>query len=110
MEAAPKRFSTKVNVSETKEKVAIEVELIGHKFAAEALDVQVVDGDVLIVKAEDGERKFERKFRMPANAKPESIECRFKPNDKEKDDSQILNITIPRAAVTVTPIPVSIDE
>merc|ERR1711944_35539 len=31
----------------------------GHKFKAENLDVQVVNGDVLIVKAEDDEEKFE---------------------------------------------------
>merc|ERR1711963_555321 len=47
-----KRFGSKVNINETMDKVEIIIELIGHKFNAEHLDVQVIDGNVLLVKAE----------------------------------------------------------
>merc|ERR1712107_526098 len=59
-----KRFGSKVNINETMDKVEIIIELIGHKFNAEHLDVQVIDGNVLLVKAEDGDKKFERKFAL----------------------------------------------
>merc|ERR1712213_249015 len=36
-----KRFGSKVNINETMDKVEIIIELIGHKFNAEHLDVQV---------------------------------------------------------------------
>merc|ERR1711963_869985 len=74
-EVAPKeitqvvtKFGSKVSVNETLEKVEIKVDLIGHKFTTEHLDVQVIDENLLIVKAEDGDKKFERKFKLPPNA------------------------------------------
>merc|ERR1711944_291520 len=55
-----KKFMSKVSCQETMEKVEIKIELHGHKFNAENLDVQVVNDNVLIVKAEDDKEKFER--------------------------------------------------
>merc|ERR1712004_435190 len=63
-----KGFGSKVNVNENMEKVEIVIELIGHKFEGEHLDVAVIDGNVMSVKAEDGDKKFERKFKLPQNA------------------------------------------
>merc|ERR1712018_934656 len=60
-----KKFVCKVACKETMEKVEIKIQFGGHKFKAENLDVQVINGDVLIVKAEDDEEKFERKFKLP---------------------------------------------
>merc|ERR1712107_292451 len=88
-----KRFGSKVNINETMDKVEIIIELIGHKFNAEHLDVQVIDGNVLLVKAEDGDKKFERKFALSKNANVEKIESKFANKNEEK---QILTVTIPK--------------
>jgi len=61
-----KQFMSKVACQETMEKVEIKVQFGGHKFLAENVDVQVVNRDILIVKAEDDEEKFERKFKLPS--------------------------------------------
>merc|ERR1712107_630580 len=79
-----KRFGSKVNINETMDKVEIIIELIGHKFNAEHLDVQVIDGNVLLVKAEDGDKKFERKFALSKNANVEKIESKFANKNEEK--------------------------
>merc|ERR1712173_119045 len=59
-----KKFMFKVSCQETMEKVEIKIQFGGHKFKAENLDVQVINDNVLVVKAEDDEEKFERKFRL----------------------------------------------
>ena len=46
---------SKVSCQETMEKVEIKIHFLGHKFKAENLDVQVLNRDVLIVKAKDDE-------------------------------------------------------
>merc|ERR1711944_336722 len=45
-----KKFMFKVACQETMEKVEIKILFGGHKFKAENLDVQVVNGNVLVVK------------------------------------------------------------
>merc|ERR1712173_212252 len=50
-----KRFMFKVFCQETIEKVEIKIQFGGHKFKAENLDVQVINNNVLLVKAEDNE-------------------------------------------------------
>lgn len=101
-----KRFGSKVNINETMDKVEIIIELIGHKFNAEHLDVQVIDGNVLLVKAEDGDKKFERKFALSKNANVEKIESKFANKDEEK---QILTVTIPKE-VRIVQVPISMEE
>merc|ERR1711944_98048 len=64
---ASKRFMFKVSCQETMEKVEIKIQLGGHKFKAEDLDVQVINDNVLVVKAEDDEEKFERKFKLSSD-------------------------------------------
>merc|ERR1712200_142990 len=59
-----KPFISKVSCQETMEKIEIKIQFHGHKFKAENLDVQVVNTDVLIVKANDDVEKFERKFKL----------------------------------------------
>merc|ERR1711944_269227 len=48
-----KKFMAKVAFQESMEKVEIKIQFGGHKFKAENLDVQVINGNVLVVKAED---------------------------------------------------------
>merc|ERR1712004_800930 len=59
---------TKVMVKEDLEKMEIKIELFGAKFKPEHLDINVVNGCVatLVVKAEDGDQKFERQFKLPS--------------------------------------------
>ncbi len=102
------RLSTMINVNEDLQKLSIDITLDGHKFEAEHLEVQVVDNDVLVVKAEDGDKKFERRFRLPAKANLDKIEARISV-DKEKENRQKFAITVPKE-VNVKTIPISMEE
>merc|ERR1711963_285207 len=92
-----KSLMSKVSCQETMEKVEIKIQFHGHKFKAEDLDVQVVNQDVLMVKAIDDEEKFERKFKLPsndlANILVEKISSKF---DVKEKDFQTLLINIPK--------------
>merc|ERR1712004_828827 len=101
-----KRFMFKVSSQETMEKVEIKIQFGGHKFKAENLDVQVINDNVLVVKAEDDEEKFERKFKLSSNVLLEKIESKF---DVKEEDVQTLIITIPKD-VKVTQVPIAMDE
>ena len=101
------KFGSKVSVNETLEKVEIKVDLFGHKFNAEHLDVQVVDGNLLIVKAEDGDKKFERKFKLPQNANIDKIQPKF--SKQEEEDKQTMTINIPKE-VKIVQLPIAMDE
>merc|ERR1711996_100747 len=101
-----KQFMSKVACQETMEKVEIKVQFGGHTFQVENVDVQVVNGDILIVKAEDDEEKFERKFKLPSNILVEKIESKY---DTKEDDTQTLMISIPKN-VKVVQVPIAMDE
>merc|ERR1711963_1161561 len=101
-----KRFMTKVSCQETMEKVKIKIKFSGHKFKAENLDVQVINYNVLVVKAEDDEEKFERKFKLSSDILVEKIESKF---DVNEEDVQTLIINIPKD-VKVTQVPIAMDE
>jgi len=105
-----KPFISKVSCHETMEKVEIKIQFHGHKFKAENLDVQAVNGDVLIVKAKDDEQKFERKFKLPsntlANTLVEKISSKF---DVKEEDFQTLLINIPKD-VKFFQVPIVMEE
>jgi len=105
-----KPFMYRVSCKETMEKVEIKIQFHGHKFKAENLDVQVVNGDVLIVKAKDDEQKFERKFKLPsntlANTLVEKISSKF---DVKEEDFQTLLINIPKD-VKFFQVPIVMEE
>ena len=105
-ETISKNFMSNVSCHENMEKVEIKIQLHGHKFKAENLDVQVVNGDVLIVKAEDDEEKFERKFKLPSNTLVEKIESKF---DVKEENTQTLMINIPKD-VKIVQVPIAMDE
>merc|ERR1712018_34103 len=106
IQTVSKRFMSKAVCQETMEKVEIKIQFGGHKFQAENLDVQVINGDVLIVKAEDEEEKFERKFKLPSKSLVEKIESKF---DTKEDDAQTLTINIPKD-VKIVQVPIAMDE
>merc|ERR1712115_474519 len=101
-----KRFVFKVSCQETMEKVEIKIQFSGHKFQAENLDVQLINDNVLVVKAEDDEETFERKFKLSSNVLVEKIESKF---DVKEEDVQTLIINIPKD-VKVTRVPIAMDE
>merc|ERR1711944_132432 len=101
-----KKFMSKVACHETLEKVEIKIQFGGHKFKAENLDVQVINDNVLVVKAEDDEEKFERKFKLSSDILVEKIESKF---DTKEDDIQTLMINIPKD-VKVVQVPIAMDE
>ena len=105
-----KPFMSKVSCQETLEKVEIKIQFHGHKFKVENLDVQVVNTDVLIVKAKDDEENFERKFNLPsntlANTLVEKISSKF---DVKEEDIQTLLITIPKD-VKFFQVPIVMEE
>merc|ERR1711863_137941 len=101
-----KKFMSSVLCQENLEKVQINIQLHGHKFKAENLDVQVVNGDVLIVKAEDDEEKFEKKFKLSSNTLVDKIESKF---DVKEENMQTLMINIPKD-VKIVQVPIAMDE
>merc|ERR1719322_254372 len=101
-----KRFMSKVSCQETMEKVEIKIQFGGHEFKAENLNVQVVNENILVIKADDEEEKFERKFKLPFNILVEKIESKF---DVKEEDTQTLLINIPKD-VKVIQVPISKNE
>merc|ERR1712186_63618 len=106
IETISEPLMSKVSCQETMEKLEIKIQLHGHKFKAENLDVQVVNGDVLIVKAEDDEEKFERKFKLTSNTLVDKIESKF---DVKEENIQTLTINIPKD-VKIVQVPIAMDE
>merc|ERR1712062_805465 len=90
---ASKRFMSKVVCQETMEKIEIKIQFGGHSFKAENLDVQVINDNILVIKAEDDDEKFERKFKLSSNTLVEKIESTF---DVKEEDVQTLIINIPK--------------
>merc|ERR1711944_101547 len=105
-ETVSKRFMTKVACKETMDNVEIKIQFAGHKFKAENLDVQVINDNVLVVKAQDDEEKFEKKFKLPSNILVEEIESKF---DVKEENTQTLLINIPKD-VKVVQVPIAMDE
>merc|ERR1712047_180368 len=105
-ERVSKRIMTKVACQETMDKVEIKIQFSGHKFKAENLDVQVINDNVLVVKAEDDKEKFEKKFKLYTNILVEKIESKF---DVKEEDTQTLLINIPKD-VKVVQVPIAMDE
>lgn len=102
-----RRFGTKVGVNETLEKIEITIELLGHKFKPEDLKVQIIDGNILLVKAE-GQPKFERQFHLPSKTLIDKIETVFN-NKQGEEDKQTLLIKIPKE-VKIVQVPISLME
>jgi len=100
------RLTTKVMVNEDLEKVQIQIDFSGFQFKPEHLDVQLIDENVLAVSAEEGEHKFERKFKLPKNCQLDKIMPKF----KDEEDKQTLTITIPKEVKKVINIPISTSD
>merc|ERR1712062_412997 len=103
---ASKRFMSKVVCQETMEKIEIKIQFGGHSFKAENLDVQVINDNILVVKAEDADEKFEKKFKLSSNTLVEKIESTF---DVKEEDVQTLIINIPKD-IKVVQVPIAMDE
>merc|ERR1712018_397002 len=99
---------TKVMVKEDLEKMEIKIKLFGSKFKPEHLEINVINGCVatLVVKAEDGDQKFERQFKLPSESNIDKIDSKF---FYKKEDKQTLQITIPKD-VKIVQLPISMEE
>ena len=106
IETTSKQFMSCVSCQEDMEKVEIKIQLHGHKFKAENLDIQVINSNVLVVKAEDEEEKFERKFKLPFNALVDKIESKF---DIKEENTQTLAIHVPKEIKRIQ-VPISMEE
>merc|ERR1712211_174766 len=97
-----KQFMSRVSCQEDLDGVKIKIQFHGHKFNAENLDVQVINDDILLVKAEDDEEKFEKK----SNVVFDKIESKF---DIKEENMQTLDINIPKD-VKKFQVPISMEE
>merc|ERR1712018_1065623 len=107
-----KRLLTQVHVDENLDRVQIQIEFSGYDLKAEDLDVQVVNNDILLVKAEKNDQKiFERKFKLPAKCQMDNIRPKFNDggvadeNSEQEEASNItqtLNILVPKIDVKKT--------
>jgi len=107
-----KRLLTQVYVDENLDRVQIQIEFSGYDLKPEDLDVQVVNNDILLVKAEKNDQKiFERKFKLPAKCQLDNIQPKFNAggaadeNSEQEEDSNItqtLNILVPKVDVKKT--------
>merc|ERR1712107_38569 len=102
----PARLTTKVNVAEDLEKVQIQIEFTGYQFEPEHLYVQLIDENVLVVSAEDGEQKFERKFKLSSKCQLDKIMPKFQADDEK----QTMLISIPKEVKKVINIPICTDD
>merc|ERR1711874_608568 len=61
-------------VDENLDRVQIQIEFLGYDLKPEDLDVQVVNNNILLVKAEKNDQKiFERKFKLSAKCQMDNI-------------------------------------
>ena len=107
-----KRLLTQVYVDENLDRVQIQIEFSGYDLKPEDLDVQVVNNDILLVKAEKNDQKiFERKFKLPAKCQMDNIQPKFNAggaadeiSEQEEDSNitQTLNILVPKVDVKKT--------
>jgi len=107
-----KRLLTQVYVDENLDRVQIQIEFSGYDLKPEDLDVQVVNNNILLVKAEKNDQKiFERKFKLPAKCQMDNIQPKFNAggaadeNSEQEEDSNItqtLNILVPKVDVKKT--------
>jgi len=101
-----KQFMSRVSCHEDMERVDIKIQFHGHKFKAENLDVQVINDDILVVKAEDDEEKFERKFKLSSNVLFDKIESKL---DNKEENFQTLAINIPKDVKKIQ-VPIAMKE
>ena len=81
-------------------KVEIKIQLQGHTFKAENLNVQVINDDVLFVKAKDGKEKLENLIKLPSNVLVNKIQSKFFIIDEK---TQTLLINFPKDVKRSTP-------
>merc|ERR1712038_850592 len=109
-----KRLLTQVYVDENLDRVQIQIEFSGYDLKPENLDVQVVNNDILLVKAEKNDQKiFERKFKLSAKCQLDNIQPKFNDGAADADENseqeeasnitqQTLNILVPKVDVKKT--------
>merc|ERR1719323_1483918 len=63
--------------------------LLTQVYVDEDLDIQVVNNNILLVKAEkNDQKKFERKFKLPAKCQLDNIQPKFNAGDAADENSE----------------------
>ena len=101
-----KKFMSRVSCHENMEEIEIKIQLHGHKFKVENFDVQVINDNILVVKAEDDKETFEKKFKLPSNVLVDKIESKF---DVKEENAQTLAIHVPKDNKR-TQVPISLEK
>ena len=86
-----KRF-LQVSCLESHKKLQIKVKLHGHKFHSDRIEVKIVHENILMVKAEDTHKRFERKFKLPLDSMVSKIDSWL---DNTEVNTQTLFISVP---------------
>ena len=93
-------LTTKIEVNEDLTKIQIKIEFFGRKFKPEDLEIQVIDQDILSIKAGN---EYEKKFKLCLTCQIDKIESEFNCKNEEK---QILTVKIPKN-VNIVNVPIS---
>lgn len=86
-----KRF-LQVSCLESHKKLQIKVKLHGHKFHSDRIEVKIVHENILMVKAEDTHKRFERKFTLPLDSMVSKIDSWL---DNTEVNTQTLFVSVP---------------
>merc|ERR1712018_272309 len=106
-EAKPevKKLLTCVKVQENNERMNIQIDFLGRKFHNEQLEVQIINGTELVIKAKNDEND-KRKFKLPLNCQIEKIESKLNSKEEEK---QSLIVSVPKD-VKIVQVPIAMEE
>merc|ERR1711963_166677 len=88
-----KRTSQNVSVKEDLTQMLIKIELDGYDIKRENLDVQVFNDEIIQVKVQSEDLKFDRKFKIPSKSLVEKIDCKI---DSKEERKHSIIITIPK--------------
>ena len=94
-----KHLMTVVNTKEDFESIKIKIELHGHSFKEDDLNIELKGKTTLIVSLEDTDNKFERYFNLPNQCKMDKIRSKFSIWHKGGQTIQTLHIKIPKEKV-----------
>jgi len=88
-----KKNSKSISVNEDLMRTEIKIELEGYDITAENVDVQVMNDEIIQIKIDAEELKFDRKFKIPSRSQIDEIECKI---DAKEEGKQNILITIPK--------------
>jgi len=101
-----KKTSQNMSIKEDMAQLQIKIELEGYNIKPETLDVQVINDEIIQVKSDSEDLKFDRKFKIPLRSEVEKIDCKI---DSKEEGKHSIIITIPKAN-KIKQIPIAVME